>query len=317
MDETVTSMGARQLADWLSNPLTDRVAIERRLDAVEEFTQQTALSSDIRQQLEQAYDLQRLCSRVATLRASPRDLSALASTLALLPKLKAKLTGRSSDLLRTLEARLDLCGEIRADIEAVLVDDPPIQVAEGGVIRSGFDSQLDELRELARGGKQWIAAYQQQEIERTGIQSLKVGFNKVFGYYLEVTSANKDKVPQDYIRKQTLKNQERFVTPELKEYEEKVLRAEERAIALEQELFASLKQRTCDECARLLETANVLAVLDALASLATLAVARNYCRPQLTAEPILDIRDASSSGARYYRSRTGDLRPQRHPTRLS
>ena len=292
MDETVTSMGARQLADWLSNPLTDCVAIERRLDAVEEFTQHAALSSDIRQQLEQAYDLQRLCSRVATLRASPRDLSALASTLSLLPKLKAKLTGRSSDLLRTLEARLDLCGEIRADIEALLVDDPPVQVAEGGVIRSGFDSQLDELRELARGGKQWIAAYQQQEIERTGIQSLKVGFNKVFGYYLEVTSANKDKVPQDYIRKQTLKNQERFVTPELKEYEEKVLRAEERAIALEQELFASLKQRTCDECPRLLETANVLAVLDALASLTTLAVARNYCRPELSEEPILDIRDA-------------------------
>ncbi|REJ92386.1 MAG: DNA mismatch repair protein MutS, partial [Planctomycetota bacterium] len=292
MDETVTSMGARQLAEWLSNPLTDAAAIHRRLDAVEELAGQSALCRDIRDQLERAYDLQRLCSRVATLRASPRDLSALAATLALLPKLKAKLAGRSADLLRTLEARLDLCGEVRTDIETVLVDDPPVQITDGGIIRGGFSAQLDELRDLARGGKQWIAAYQQQEIERTGIQSLKVGFNKVFGYYLEVTAANKDKVPDDYIRKQTLKNQERFVTPELKEYEEKVLRAEERAVALEQQLFADLKQRTCDECRRLLETADVLAVLDTLASLATLAVAGNYCRPELTSDPILDIRDA-------------------------
>src|SRR5262245_33887699 len=228
-------MGARLLAEWLSNPLTDPAAINRRLDAVDELTDDAALRRDASEQLKQAYDLERLAGRAATLRASPRDLSSLTHTLSLLPKCKALLTGRRSDLLRTLEARLDLCPEVRADIDAALIDDPPLQAAEGGMIRPGFNASLDELRDLARGGKTWIAEYQKREIERTGISSLKVGFNKVFGYYLEVTAANRDKVPNDYIRKQTLKNQERFITPALKEYEDKVLRAEEQALALEQE----------------------------------------------------------------------------------
>ncbi|MCA9025521.1 MAG: DNA mismatch repair protein MutS [Planctomycetaceae bacterium] len=291
IDETVTSMGARLLADWLSNPLTDAVAINRRLDAVDELTCDSLLMRDVREQLEQAYDLQRLAGRVATLRASPRDLGSLARTLALLPKLKAKLAGRSSELLNTLEARLDLCPEVRSDIEVALVDDPPINVTDGGVIRSGYNSDLDELKDLARGGKQWIAQYQATQIERTGITSLKVGFNKVFGYYLGVTAANLDKVPDDYIRKQTLKNEERFVTPELKEYEEKVLRAEERAIALEQELFNALRERVCGETRRLQQTAETLARIDVLTALATLAVAQRYCRPTITDEPVLDIRD--------------------------
>ncbi|MCA9075277.1 MAG: DNA mismatch repair protein MutS, partial [Planctomycetaceae bacterium] len=291
IDETVTSMGARLLADWLSNPLTDAAAINRRLDAVDELTCDSLLMRDIREQLEQAYDLQRLAGRVATLRASPRDLGSLARTLALLPKLKAKLAGRSSELLTTLEARLDLCPEVRSDIETALVDDPPINVADGGVIRSGYNSDLDDLKDLARGGKQWIAEYQATQIKRTGITSLKVGFNKVFGYYLGVTAANLDKVPEDYIRKQTLKNEERFVTPELKEYEEKVLRAEERAVALEQELFSALRERVCAETRRLQQTAETLAQVDVLTALATLAVAQRYCRPTITEEPILDIRD--------------------------
>lgn len=291
IDETVTSMGARLLADWLSNPLTDAVAINRRLDAVDELTCNSLLMRDIREQLEQAYDLQRLAGRVATLRASPRDLGSLARTLALLPKLKAKLSGRSSELLNTLEARLDLCPEVRSDIEAALVDDPPINVTDGGVIRTGYNPDLDELKDLARGGKQWIAEYQATQIERTGITSLKVGFNKVFGYYLGVTAANLDKVPEDYLRKQTLKNEERFVTPELKEYEEKVLRAEERAVALEQQLFSGLRDRVCAETRRLQQTAETLAQIDVLTALATLAVAQRYCRPTITDEPVLDIRD--------------------------
>ncbi len=162
------------------------------------------------------------------MRASPRDLAASGRTLSLLPRLKAKLVGRSSDLLRTLEARLDLCSEIRGEIEAAIVDEAPLITSEGGMIRDGYSAPLDEFRDLARGGKKWIAEYQAQEIQRTGIHSLKVGFNKVFGYYLEVTAAHFEKVPVDYIRKQTLKNQERFITPALKEYEDKVLRAEER-----------------------------------------------------------------------------------------
>ena len=353
IDETVTPMGARLLAEWLSNPLTDVPAIERRLDAVAELAGQgvrgqrsedrgqrtedgeqrsedrgqrtedgeqrtedgasitpslhhsntphqspvtnhqspTHLARDLHDQLKNAYDVQRLVSRVATGRCSPRDLTSLAATLALLPAVKAKLAGRSSDLLAELESQLDLCPEVRADIDAALVDDPPITITDGNVIRDGYHAELDELRELARGGKQWIAEYQAQEAERTGITNLKVGFNKVFGYYLEVTAANADKVPDNYIRKQTLKNQERFITPELKEYEDKVLTAQDRAILLEQELFTSLRERVAGHTARLQQTASVLAQTDVLAGLATLAINNRYCRPEMTADPILDIRE--------------------------
>lgn len=176
-------------------------------------------------------------------------------------------------------------------IEQAIVDEPPVNVTEGGVIRQGFNAQLDEFRDLARGGKAWMAKYQAQEIERTGISNLKVGFNKVFGYYLEVTAAHKDKIPADYIRKQTLKNQERFITPALKEYEDKVLRAEERAVALEQELFDALKETVAAETPRLQSTAAALANLDALAGLATLAVKGGWCRPEIVNEPVLDVRD--------------------------
>jgi DNA mismatch repair protein MutS len=292
LDDTVTPMGARLFADWLSNPLTDPAAINRRLDAVEELTRDAMLGHGLREQLQRSYDLERLSSRVATGRATPRDLGSLAATLAILPPLKAKLAGRTSDLLRTLDARLDLCPELRADIEATLVDEPPLAATEGSVIRAGVNPQLDELRDLARGGKQWIAQYQAREIERTGITSLKVGFNKVFGYYLEVTAANKDRVPAEYTRKQTLKNQERFITPELKEYEDKVLRAEERSIALELELFTALRDRVARECRRVQETAAVLAQTDVLTSLALLAHQRRYCRPVVTTAPILHLRDA-------------------------
>ncbi len=291
MDETVTPMGARLLADWLSNPLTDVPAIHARLDAVAEISADRSLAGDIQQILKEAYDLERLTARVATLRASPRDLSSLARTLALLPRLKARLSGRHCAKLRSLDGNLDLCAEIRRDIEAAIVDEAPLNIAEGGVIRPGFSAQLDELRDLSRGGKQWIADYQRQEIERTGITSLKVGFNKVFGYYLEVTAANAARVPADYVRKQTLKNQERYITPALKEYEDKVLRAEERALALEQELFSRVRERVSQECRRLQQTAEVLAQTDVLTGLAVLAVRSSYCRPQVVAEPVLEIRE--------------------------
>jgi len=291
IDETVTSMGSRLFAEWLSNPLTDRAAIEERLDAVEELARDAALIRDLRDQLRQIHDLQRLTARVATLRASPRDLGSLAQTLALLPKAKARLSGRRSAILQQLETDLDLCPEVRADVEAALVDEPPLLTTDGGMIREGFHPPLDELRELARGGKEWIARYQAREIERTGIPSLKVGFNRVFGYYLEVTAAHMDKVPADYIRKQTLKNQERFITPELKEYEDKVLRAEDEAKLLEQDLFQALRTRVAGHVTRLKNTAEVLAELDVLTSLAVLATGRGYCRPQLTDEPVLDVRE--------------------------
>ena len=291
IDETVSPMGARLMTEWLSNPLTDIKAIQQRHDAVEEFSRDTTLCRDLREQLSQVYDLQRLMAKVATRRSSPRDLWCLACTLSLLPKVKAKLAGRKAELLKTLEADLDLCEEVRADIESALAEDPPLVITDGGMIRDKFNPELDDLRELARGGKAWIAKYQAEEVARTGIQNLKVGYNKVFGYYLEVTASHKNKVPDDYIRKQTLKNQERYITPQLKEYEEKVLSAEDKSKTLEQELFHALKERVALHVTRLKNTAEVLAEVDVLLSLAVLATSHGYCRPQMTEEPVLDIRE--------------------------
>jgi len=232
-----------------------------------------------------------LLSRISTGRASPRDLAHVGQTLAALPALKAKITGRKSALLRQLEAELDLCPEMRARLETALVDPCPLQSREGGIIRAGFHAELDGLRELAAGGKQWIARYQAEEAQRTGIANLKVGFNKVFGYYIEVTNSHGHKIPEHYIRKQTVKNAERYITPELKEYEEKVLTSDERSKELEYELFVELRNFVAAQIRRLQSTAAALAQIDVLAALADLARSRNYCRPTLVDEPILSIRD--------------------------
>lgn len=291
MDETCTPMGSRLLAEWLSSPLTDLEQITQRQDAIEELVSQLSLRDDVRELLKQTYDLQRLTSRIATGRCSPRDLVCLARTLEQLPRLRAKLAERRSKRLQTLEQRIELCPMAHEAISMAIVDEPPINVTDGGVIRPGFNAELDEFRDLMRGGRQWMASYQAKEIERTGISGLKIGFNKVFGYYLEVTTANSSRVPAEYIRKQTLKNQERYITPVLKEYEEKVLRAEDRAKALEQELFTALREQVATFVPLLLRTADAMAEIDVLAGLATLAGKGGYCRPQLTAEPIMDIRD--------------------------
>ncbi len=291
IDETSTPMGARLLADWLSSPLTDLQQINERHDAVEELLGDLTLRDELSSLLKGMYDLQRLTSRVATGRCSPRDLSCLGQTLEQLPKLKAKLASRQAKRLQTLEERIDLCAEVRKAIADIIVDEPPNSVTDGGVVRPGFHASLDELRELSKGGKQWIASYQAKESERTGIPNLKIGFNKVFGYYLEVTAAHWSKVPDDYIRKQTLKNQERYITPELKEYEDKVLRAEDQSIALEQEIFAELKNNVAEHISRLLLTADALAEIDVFAGLGTLAAAAGYCRPEMTEDPVLDIRE--------------------------
>lgn len=291
IDETCTPMGARLLADWLGSPLTDHEQIHQRLDCVEELTTDLTLRDDLRDLLKGMYDLQRLTSRVATGRCTPRDLTCLAATLGQLPKLKAKLAGRSAERLKQLEQRIDFCADVRTSIDETLVDEPPITAGDGGVIREGYDSKLDELRDLAKGGKQWIAAYQAKESERTGIPSLKIGFNKVFGYYLEVTAAHLTKVPEDYIRKQTLKNQERFITPELKEYEDKVLRAEDQSKALELEMFHQLKDEVAAHVARLLTTADALAETDVFVGLSTLASKANYCRPEISNDSVLSISD--------------------------
>lgn len=289
LDRTSTAMGSRLLADWVNNPLVDEELINLRLDAVAELVKQESLCNDLRESLRNVYDVQRLLARVSTNRATPRDLSCLGRTLKGLPAVKAKLTARSSGLINALEAGLDLCPELRSQLEGALEDECPLVSKEGGFIRNGYEPKLDELRELAGGGKQWIARYQATEAERSGIPNLKVGFNSVFGYFIEVTNTHREKVPVNYVRKQTVKNAERYITPELKEYEEKVLTAEQQAKDLEYELFLRLREATQATAKRLSATAGVLAEIDVLCSLATLARERGYCRPTITSEPTLRI----------------------------
>ena len=291
MDRTVTAMGSRLLVDWAANPLTDAKAIGDRLDAVEELFGQPALVQSLQELLRGVYDMERLLARTTTGRASPRDLGFVGRTLGVLPKIKARLADRTSELLIALEAELDLCADLREQLEKALVEECPLTSREGGMIREGYHQQLDQLRDLSAGGKQWIARYQADEVQRSGIPSLKVGFNRVFGYYLEVTHAHRDKIPDHYIRKQTLKNAERYITPELKEHEEKVLAAEEEAKDLEYELFIKLRELVAGAAHRLRTTANVLANVDGLAGLALLAATRDYCRPTLTDEAELKIVD--------------------------
>ncbi len=291
LDRTVTGMGARLLHDWLLAPLAERKAIEGRLDAVDELFHESPLRQELRDGLRQGFDLQRLTSRVSTGRATPRDLASIARTLRLLPRLKAKITGRRAELLRSLEAELELCPDLRELLDAALEEEPPVSPRGGGLIREGYHAELDELRGIARGGKEWIARFQADEIARTNIPSLKVGFNRVFGYYIEITHTHATKIPADYQRKQTLKNAERYITPELKAYEEKVLTAEEKIFEREYELFLSLRDKVAEQTRRLLQTGEVLATLDVLAALAELAAERQYCRPELVDEPTLDIQD--------------------------
>ncbi|CAN5316356.1 DNA mismatch repair protein MutS [soil metagenome] len=291
LDRTVTPMGARCLSDALLSPLSKRDGIEARLDAVQELKEGHTLRSDLRELLEATSDLQRLTTRTATARATPKDLAAISRTLRQLPTMKAKLSGRKSRLLGEYEGKLELFPDLRTLLDAALVDDPPYGAKDGGIIREGYRPDLDELRQLSRDGKSWIARYQAQEITRSGINSLKVGYTQVIGYYLEITNTHEHKVPANYVHERTLKNAKRYVTPELKEYEEKVLTAEEKAKGLEFEIFLQLRDAVAMQAERLLETAEVLAMIDFLASLADLAASRNYVRPRIVEEPMLDIRE--------------------------
>jgi len=291
LDRTVTPMGARLLQESLLAPLTDRKAIEARLDAVGELVEAQGVRRELRDRLKEASDLHRLSARAGTGRASPRDLAAIARTLRLLPVIKGKLQDCRAGLLRELLQFLEPCPELAKTLDAALAEDPPANAREGGMIRGGYDAQLDELRETARSGKEWLAQYQAQECARTGIASLKVGYNEVFGYYLEVAHAHAKKVPPHYQRKQTLKNAERYVTPELKEQEEQVLAAEEQLRQREADLFAALRERVGAQAGRLQRAGDVLARLDVLGALAELAAQRGYCRPELTDEPVLEIQD--------------------------
>ena len=293
LDQCVTAMGSRLLGDWIAAPLTNIEQVNVRLDAVGELLQNEVATQDMRNTLKKVYDLERLLTRIVTNRACPRDLAMIGRTLKTLPVFKSHLAACQSVLLRTLADIIDPCEDLAAQLAAALVDDCPLSSRDGGFIRDGYLPELDSLRELQVGGKQWMAKYQQKEAERLGLPNLKVGFNRVFGYYIEITNAKKDGVtiPPSYIRKQTIKNAERYITPELKEFEEKVLTAGERACELEYETFVALREAVAGVRAQMHKTASALAHLDVLAGFAVLARERNYCRPTLVPEPIVNIID--------------------------
>ncbi len=291
LDQTVTAMGARLLSGWLSAPLTDAMRIAARHDAIAELVRVTDVREEIRQTLKGVFDLSRLLGRVATGRTGPRDLQQVGRTLAMLPRLKARLQKCGSAMLHVAESEIHLCEELRAKLAASLADECPLAASDGGFIRTGFDESLDSLRELAKGGKQWIARYQADQITQTGIANIKVGFNKVFGYYLEVTNTHTEKVPDYFIRKQTLKNCERYITPDLKEYEEKVLAADENAAQREAALFQSLREDVHQHLRQLQETGSALATLDVLAGMAEIAARRGWVRPEMTDQIVLDIEE--------------------------
>jgi len=281
LDETVTAMGARTLRRWLLHPLVDAEQIWNRQDAVIELFSDVDLRDRLREALSRMTDLERLAGKVGAGRVSPRDLLGLGRSLAELPTIQEAGAGAESDLLGSLVAEMDLLGDVLELVETAISPDAPAALQDGGVIREGYSEELDDLRETRDGARDFIASLQSRERERTGIPSLKVGFNRVFGYYLEVTKANLDKVPEDYVRKQTLTNAERYFTPELKEWEEKVFGAEDRMEKLEAELFGEVRRRVASEVTRIQEAGARAARLDVLTTLAHVAERRQYVRPEV------------------------------------
>ncbi len=283
IDAAVTPMGKRLLRAWLLRPSLDLVEINARLDAVEAGVKNTIAREELRRALDGVLDLERLLSRVTLETANPRDVLALAASLKKIPAIKAAVGRLAAERLNTLHTSLDELADLRDLIESTIVPEPPLTFADGGVIATGINHDLDELRELSRNSKQVLAQIEQRERGRTGISSLKVKFNSIFGYYIEVSKPNLHLVPQDYERKQTLVGAERFTTPELKEYEAKILDAQEKIVEIERRLFTELRTAVASEAKRIRQTALALAEVDVLASLAHIAALRNYCRPQFIA----------------------------------
>jgi len=291
LDDTVTAMGGRLLRRWINQPLLDLERLRQRQEAVSRFVEDTPTRLGVRQWLKGLGDLERLTGRVVQSIARPRDLVGIGRALSAIPKLGEALAGMSAQEgpIAELRARLDPCAEIAELLSQAIVDDPPATLASGGVIRPGFSAELDGVLAAAREAKQWVAQLEQQERRRTGIQSLKVGYNKVFGYYLEVSKANLNRVPSEYIRKQTLVGAERYFTPELKEKESLILNAEERQLEIESRIFHQVCAQVAAAAGRLLCTAGALAELDVYAALAEVALRNNYVRPELIEENEIEI----------------------------
>lgn len=289
IDRTSTAVGARKLREWLLYPLTEVGKIEMRLGAVSEIISGGRILREAPPFLSQVYDLERLTGRIGSGTANARDLVALMNSLKAVSSLKSILQD-SSGYFRDCVERLDPCDEISSRIENTIAEDPPFALREGGIIRKGCNQELDELRDVIAHGKDYIAGIENSEREKTGIPSLKIRFNRVFGYYIEITNVHRDKVPLDYIRKQTLTNAERYITPELKEYEGKVLGAEEKSKSLEYSIFSELRESLLSEIVRIQETADAVGTIDVLISFARLAAEMNYARPKVSDSSILEIK---------------------------
>ena len=290
LDGTCTPMGARTLRDWLLRPLCELDAINCRHDAVEVFTRERGMLTGFRQRLADVRDLERLIARIGAGGGNARDLRAVCQSLKAMPGVREELVP-AGGMLSDLSARLHELPELVERIDAAIVDEPPATLKDGGVIREGFNADLDELRAMAADGRKWLAEYQVREQERSGIKKLKVRHNKVFEYYIEISKAQSAEVPDDYVRKQTLVNAERFITPELKEYEQKIFGAHERAVAMELEAFSDTRNEVVECTSQIQETAEALAQLDVLSSLADRALALGYVRPAMNKSDVLRIKD--------------------------
>ncbi|HIT70810.1 MAG TPA: DNA mismatch repair protein MutS [Candidatus Scatovivens faecipullorum] len=290
LDKTSTSMGGRLLRRWINDPLLEIEEIKERLDAVKELKDNMILRDDIINLLKKVYDIERLAGKISYGNANARDMISLKNSLSNIPSLKQILSTTNSKLLQIMYKRLDELKDIYSLIERAIVDEPPISVKEGGIIKKGFNSEIDDLKEASTQGKNWIIALEAKEKERTGIRNLKVGYTKVFGYYIEITKSFLNQVPENYIRKQTLTGGERFVTEELKQIEEKILGSEEKVISLEYEVFTQIRNEIARNIERLQKSANTIANIDVLASLAVVAEDNNYVYPEVNDGDIIDIK---------------------------
>lgn len=291
LDKTKTAMGARMLRNFVEQPLIDADAINERLDAVTELNMQAMLREEIREYLNPVYDLERLVSRISYRSANPRDLLAFKMSLEMIPHIKNLLANFTSPLLVRINEQMDGLEDLYRLLEASITEDPPLAVKEGGIIREGYNEQVDTYRNSKTQGKSWLAQLEAEEKEKTGIRNLKIKYNKVFGYYLEVTNSFKDLVPEYYTRKQTLTNAERYITPKLKELEDMILGAEDKLFALEYDLFCQVREELAAQIPRIQETAKAIAQLDVYASLSVVAQRNNYVRPTVNTKGVIDIKN--------------------------
>jgi len=291
LDQTVTPMGSRMMKKWMVLPLKEKSSIEERLNVVDFFHQNEALIDEMVDPLKHIGDLERLISKVVVGRANPREINQIKRALINIRPIKELLKNQKNPTLKRLSDQLHPCEFLLEKIDKELKEDAPMLTHQGGIIKDGVDPELDEYRGLANTGKDYLVQIQQREVQKTGISSLKIAFNKVFGYYLEVTHSHKDKVPAEWIRKQTLVNAERYITPELKEYEDKILNAEDKMIAIEQRFFLALVQETAQYVTQIQQNARVLGTLDVLISFAQVALSNNYCRPKISETETLEIKD--------------------------